>query len=337
MRSRSFLRLVQGPQVADSVLADAQDWILRIVEDPDAETPCALWRAADPAHQKAWDEANHVWAQSTALGSLAREDWRAEIAALSAKPSSARPALWGMAIAASLVAMIGVTTLIDRPDAQFRTAIAQTRDVALNDGSHVTLGAKSDLEIRFANDERRVVLNEGQAFFEVAHDAKRGFTVVAGDAEIHVTGTKFDVRRSAGEVHVSVLEGRVEVERHRLLPWLASARPDIVLTAGLTARLRAGARGFSAPGRDPAIAGEWRNGRFFYNEAPLGEIVSDIQRYSRVPIRIDDPTIANLRVTTSFHVNQIGPFLDNLSATLPLRQQRRQDGSIALEAQSTTD
>lgn len=328
----SYLSPKRADQL-DAAQSAALDWVLELAENPDAEADCAAWRAADPAHEKAWQEAMAVWNGTGALASLERDDWRAEIETVTRGSSFTRRAQWGLAIAATLVAALFLGWFLNLPDARYQTAVAQTREVALEDGSHLTVGASSNLELHFANDERRVVLNDGQAFFEVAHDASRPFTVVAGNAEVRVTGTKFDVRRSSGGVRVSVLEGRVEVRRRRRLPLLGSDSPARVLTAGLKSSLAAGAEMFSAPQKSVIPAGEWRSGRFFYQDAMLGEIVSDVRRYSPTPIRIADPSVARLKVTTSFNVDEIDRFLDNLTTILPVRKRSEQDGTITLDAQ----
>jgi transmembrane sensor len=161
--------------------------------------------------------------------------------------------------------------------------------------------------------------------------------VIAGDAEVRVTGTKFDVRRSGGAVRVSVLEGRVEVRRHRLLPILASDAPALVLTAGLKTSLPAGAESFSSPEAALIPAGDWRGGRFFYRDASLAEIVSDLKRYSADPIHIPDPAIGQLKVTTSFQAGETEQFLDNLSTILPVVKRRDRDGTITLEARPSVE
>jgi len=321
----------------DALESEAIEWILKLEEDSSAEADCAAWRAADPEHEKAFTEAMSVWNQTAALGALEREDWRAEIDSLTHHSPFKRRAQLGFAIAASLVAALFIGWFVNLPDASYRTAVAETQEVALQDGSHLTVGAQSDVELHFADDERRVVLNGGQAFFQVAHDTSRPFTVIAGNAEVRVTGTKFDVRRSGGAVWVSVLEGRVEVRRHRMLPMLDSDAPALVLTAGLKTSLPAGAETFSPPEDALIPAGDWRSGRFFYRDATLSEIVSDLRRYSAVPIQIPDPAVGRLKITTSFQAGETEQFLDNLSTILPVVKRRERDGTITLEARPSVE
>ncbi len=330
----SVVFLDGGDERGDAVQAEARAWVMRLAEDPAVEADCAAWRAADPAHERAWKEVSAVWQQAPALASLDRKDWRAEIDALSRKPVR-RWLQWGMAAAAAFAAMIGGTQLLEKPGMEAATRIAEVRQIELADGSHVTLGAKSGVKVSYESEKRQVMLDHGQAFFEVAHDRKRPFTVIAGDVDIRVTGTKFDVRRDGEGIQVSVLEGRVEVRRRGILSILTPGSPDRILTAGLRADFDPATGRFSAEQRAIVTPGDWRSGRLFYNEAPLSDIVADIQRYSTTAIRIDDPAIAGMKVTTSFRTNQIGAFLANLGAILPIESRRSADGAMIIEARRT--
>lgn len=323
------MRLVASSDRDEAIRAEARHWIVAVSEDPSCEPGSQAWRAADPRHEAAWREADAVWRRSAELTALERADWRAEIDAASA-PGWRRHRGW--AVAASMALVIGGTIYArSLPDLKAETAIAETRKLALADGSQVTLSGKSGVAVRFESGSRRVVLDHGQVFFEVAHDRQRPFTVVAGGAEIRVTGTKFDVRKDGDDVRVTVLDGRVELRKAGMLPILTPRQPDRVLTAGLRSELAPGAAHFSPESQTPIPAGDWRSGRLFYKEAPLADIVADLDRYSPSPIRVEDPAVARLKVTTSFRVGQIAPFLESLPASLPVRLTRAADGAVLIE------
>jgi transmembrane sensor len=307
--------------------AEARDWILRRNE-PGAEAASAAWRAADPRHDEAWRRAELVW---SALGrtAQAREGaWRT-----AETPARSGPGRFAAAtaIAACLAAAVLGVTLVgpDLSGSRIKTRTAQVRTVDLADGSRVFVGARSSMDVRIDGDERRVVLKDGEAFFEVAHDAGRPFTVVTDDAVVRVTGTRFDVRRTRYGTQVSVLDGRVEVRRKTLLPASAPTAPDRVLTQGEQVRVERG----EAPQpvvQAPVEAGAWRRGRLLYNNAPLREIVADANRYSDHPIRLSDPAIGELRVTVSFRSDAVGDLVANLDQALPIRAERRLDGGVTL-------
>ncbi|MBY8823249.1 FecR family protein [Sphingomonas colocasiae] len=326
------------PDPREEIEALARDWLL--LEDADASALARrdAWLAESPDHRDAFDEARKVYLQAARLDALL-PGWREE-ADGHGRSNVVRLKDWALrgagrfilpaAMAASIaVAVLGPALTGERP-AGIATVTAQTRALALADGSRVTLGAQSGMDVRFDARSRQVVLRRGQAFFEVAHDPGRPFTVIAGDAEIRVTGTRFDVRWIGDTVDVSVLEGRVELRKRRLLP-LGGTAPERVLTAGHHVNLTEGATftEVSAPAMTP---GEWRTGRLFYSEAPLGEIVSDMQRYTATPIRLGDERVAGLRLTTSIRAGNLDQFVRNVEATLPVIATRGADGSVTFSA-----
>ena len=84
------------------------------------------------------------------------------------------------------------------------------------------------------------MLERGEAFFKVAHDASRPFVVEAEPRRIVVTGTEFDVRRAPDALEVSVAEGHVKVETPAVLHGTPNA-PVTALVAGDDAHFAAGA------------------------------------------------------------------------------------------------
>ena len=131
------------------------------------------WRAEDERHDRAYRDAQLAW---NAIGrtSFARDHgWRAE-----AKP---RPR-WTVpaAMAASLaIAAVIAPQVMGAPARELRTEVAETQQVTLADGAKVFVGAKSAVDLRMDEDSRTAVLKGGEAFFEVADDPARPFTVNA--------------------------------------------------------------------------------------------------------------------------------------------------------------
>jgi transmembrane sensor len=95
------------------------------------------------------------------------------------------------------------------PAEQFQTKVGEQRSVVLADGSRVTLNTASKIEVRLQADHRVVQLLQGEALFEVAHDAQRPFDVHAGHVVVRAVGTQFDIDRRATRTVVTVVEGRV--------------------------------------------------------------------------------------------------------------------------------
>src|SRR3981189_822736 len=84
----------------------------------------------------------------------------------------------------------------------YRTAIGGIAAISMKDGSTVTLNTNSDIRVALSETERRVDLEKGEAFFEVAKDPNRPFVVRVGDQRVIAVGTKFSVRREPNHVRV---------------------------------------------------------------------------------------------------------------------------------------
>ncbi len=95
--------------------------------------------------------------------------------------------------------------------ADYTTSTAQIRNIRLEDGSIVHLGADSAIEIAFEPEMRRIQLLSGEAYFEVEPNPMRPFKVEARNVETTVLGTAFDVRLMSDGVTVAVNRGRVGV------------------------------------------------------------------------------------------------------------------------------
>ena len=227
-----------------------------------------------------------------------------------------------------------VYAALERPVSDYATPIAGIREVALADGSSLTLGAQSSVDVELSGAERRVTLLEGEAFFDVASDAARPFVVVADGTEVRVLGTRFNVRRAADAVHVSVEEGEVEVVEASL----ASRPPQDdeamtareVLLAGeqvvvtdQVKRLAAVAVNDVAP---------WREGRLVYVEAPLRDIIADADRYHDGRIVIADEAVGALELTASFRTDQVDQLLRLLVLNLPVEIDASEPGFITVHA-----
>jgi hypothetical protein len=94
-------------------------------------------------------------------------------------------------------------------------ALVQGGDLTLADGSHVKLDQAARLKLaRIEPALVRLLLEQGAADFEVAHNPNRSFVVAAAGYEVRVVGTRFRVeRRGEQGLSVSVVQGRVEVRR----------------------------------------------------------------------------------------------------------------------------
>src|SRR3546814_18064577 len=71
----------------------------------------------------------------------------------------------------------------------------------------------------------------------------------------------------------------------------------------------------------PGVLG-WQRNRLVFQDAPLGEVVADLARYSRGGIIITDEPLRRLPVTAVFDADQADAAIDTIARTLPIRLRR---------------
>jgi transmembrane sensor len=213
--------------------------------------------------------------------------------------------------------------------AAFATPRGRMARHSLPDGSELTLDADSGLQATYYGGRRELRLLRGAAFFAVAHDAARPFSVQAAGTLVTVLGTRFSVELegsgSAPVVRVAVQSGRV-----RVLPDPAAPGGPIDLGAGDALSITRDAAG-GAPtlhqGRAPAAP--WREGWLSFSHTPLGEAAGRINRYRSTPLQVH-PGVAALPVSGEVRIAAADEWLHLLPQALPVQVQAGHDGGLQL-------
>jgi transmembrane sensor len=330
----------------DRILAEASEWILLGEErpmTPKEATDFRAWRDVDPRHDAMFKRLLRMWDKMGQLDPERLEPPVTEadnVVTLELDDRPRRRWLWpasAVAAAAAVFIAFFALPLLMAGGEEYTTQVAELRLVTLPDGSQVTLGPRSKLAVQFRDNVRRVELIGGEAFFDVTHDAARPFFVAAGSSLIRVVGTKFDVNRSADTVRVSVLEGIVRVAGPRGI-HTKRASPVVQLTAGQRTEMPMVIPEVSEP---PSVAqavvmpmvekapapGAWREGRLVYDDARLGDLIADMNRYYEPGIRVESDAIKGRRVTAGFKTSEIPAFMSGLSAIVPVKVVRQVDGA----------
>jgi transmembrane sensor len=204
-----------------------------------------------------------------------------------------------------------------------RTVAGERRVVDLPDGSRATLGAQSELRVlRGFGDKDRDVFLKGEAIFTVRHDATRPFRVHAGDAVAEDIGTSFSVRSYEDDhsVRVVVAEGAVSLRRAR-----SESASAVTLRARDVARL--------TPTGEPVVLHEqpverilsWANGELVFDDARLGDIVAELERWYGVKITLADPQLAQRHYSATFRGDSLESVLQVISIGLDLQAEREGD------------
>ncbi|MEZ5597619.1 MAG: FecR domain-containing protein [Pseudomonadales bacterium] len=290
----------------------AAGWVARLrrpeVTESD-EQAFAEWLAEYDRHGKSFDEYAALWALAGSLDQSEREPLP-------------RPAFWQwMAVAASAVLALGLFLLVAPQDAHYSTLAGEQREIRLDDGSELFLNTRSAIDVVRFDERREVRLESGEVFFRIARDEAHPFVVRAGDTEIVVLGTRFNVRQLPAVTSVEVEEGIVAVTA----PGTTSPH---LLHAGEALRIEGDTRTAYTLGTD-TIAG-WRGGQLVYTKLPLREVIDDLNRYLPVTVSLADDSIGDVTVTAVLQVDGEEAMLDAIASGLNLRWNRIGDRLILL-------
>jgi transmembrane sensor len=215
-----------------------------------------------------------------------------------------------LGIAASFIVIVGAGALLVRAGmkhgeptiampAEYSTARGQYATVHLTDSSEVTLAPESRLIIsaHFAEGAREISL-EGEAVFNVRHDATRPFKVTAGGTVIEDIGTRFDVRAYKNDraLIVAVAEGSVSLGNVRR----DAVRSSVVLKGGEVGTVDSLGNASAEHGARAAGYLAWATGTLSFVDRPLPEVLRTISRWYDVDVRVTDTLLARRLVNAEF-------------------------------------
>ncbi|KWT65797.1 anti-FecI sigma factor, FecR [Hyphomicrobium sulfonivorans] len=279
-------------------------------QDPDQATAAhkalEAWVARSPQNAEAYEEVR-------ALIGEARSAILTDPKLTALKPkkrSSARTKT------AALAMLIGTATVafytLDGPirmQADLMSGTGEMPIVALADGSTMQLNANSAVSFEFGEHERIVHLLRGEAYFEVAKDAKRPFTVETINTRARALGTAFNVRLAA-DTRVIVTEHAVDVAS------LMSETPKVRVSAGEEVVCCTNGRAGKIRTVDPAVALAWRRGQLVVDNVTLQAVIDEIRRYFSGSIIIASDELAQRRVSGTFNIADPDKALNLIGASL---------------------
>ncbi len=233
---------------------------------------------------------------------------------------------WRSRIAASvLLALIGTAAWLEwrprppapttaAPDIVYQTRRGQTATVQLSDGSKVRLAPESRLAVAAGyGDGVRELTLEGEAEFDVHHDASRPFRVRTATTVTEDIGTRFGLRAYANEtnVTVAVAEGAVALGRRGAG---SRGRPEgVLLRAGELGVLDATGAVSTARGAAVTRALAWTRNELVFDKQPMRDVLATISRWYDLEIHVVEPRVAATSVTAEFSTQSADEMLQALA------------------------
>jgi transmembrane sensor len=178
--------------------------------------------------------------------------------------------------------------------------------LALQDGSRVMLNAGSAIAVRYGDQERRIDLLRGDAWFEVAHGDKRPFRVATMGGETKDLGTAFEVQRNANSTRVSVTQGAVKVST-------ANSPSGATLKASGRAQYDTNGRLQRLAEVSPANMAPWRQGEILLDKASVADALAKVARYRTAPVYMLGTPDAARRVSGVFKISQTDEAIDAIA------------------------
>ena len=188
--------------------------------------------------------------------------------------------------------------------------------VVLPDGSKVWLNAESTIRfpVPFPKDSRNVDLL-GEAFFDVIKNPKQPFVVRSGHVDVKVLGTRFNYRAFKEDKNIEVVleEGKIELNLNT-----NSGLKESVLIPGDRAVIEkeSGEMNISNQKINKYIA--WHTGKLVFENTPMSEVASMLERWYGVEVVIQDPGIMNYRFTTTFDNESLFHVIELLGLSSPI-------------------
>lgn len=306
----------------DDIDGIAARWVTRMDRGKlGAAEQCDLdaWLDADPRHRGAFVRAQAIWCDMDRIAALGAGEL------VSGTHSRWYAAVWPRAASVAacvlaLVASVGVSThyLAGRES----TDRGETRRLVLDDGSALALNTQSVLQVKYDDEERRIILRHGEATFQVAHDQQRPFVVQAGDVSVRAVGTAFNVRMKPEGVEVTVTEGVVDIlrtddpqktairrVRHNeevIAPAWQPVAPEALSVDTLS---------------DEVIERRlaWQQGRLIFEGERLAAAIEEVNRYSANRVVIHDPELAQKAFIGTFKTGDARGFAHAAAAAFNMR------------------
>lgn len=274
--------------------ADAIGWHVRLGSGDATEQDRAhfsRWRA-EGDNGTAFADVDRLW---VSLGAVL-EDMPKVLAFRPRRRLSSAYRTAAIGLAASLLAILGCGyQYVHVWQFDHATQGSSRGFTTLPDGSTVALNTGTALDVHYANGVRTVTLARGEAYFDVRHDPAHPFIVRAGGGEISVLGTAFSVARDGDGGRVVVRRGKVRVR---------SGKDSVDITPNESVTFAGGGNG-AVRAVDAVTDVSWSDGRLFFSDKPLREVIAGLGRYYPGVIILRNDAAGGRRISATIKLDDI--------------------------------
>ena len=347
----------------DKIREQASEWIIRLedsaIQEDDIQE-LVTWLDSNPCHRTEFLELASLWGNMDILSELA------EIIPLDSQHTNQSKKTGtfdfyrypGIAMITSVCAVFLLAIFLMNNDQRlgtgheesgvdvvYTTSVGDQESVRLADGSSVKLNTDTRIQVEYTRNFRKVYLGRGEAYFDVALDAKRPFVVHVGKGSVTAVGTAFNIKYNDKNVGVTVIEGIVEVNTFpandvtTAIPDRQSMKKDIVtktsVSAGQVVEFDEAIH-FVDPVEPQEIDHKlaWQRGMLIFDGDFLEDAVNEITRYTDTKIVINDQAISRVQIGGYFKTGEIDAMLKAFETSFGIAVTKVNDNLILLSKQS---
>ena len=314
------------PQISSSVIdspidpaivQQASKWMARLwsgeASDGD-KAACEQWRAVHPDHERAW---NRLQVMEDKLYSvpreIARHTLREPAAAAYTTRRQALKLLGLITVAGGAMHQVRESDTWQSTFSDYSTQTGEIREIALLDGTRIVLNTATAIDVRFDDQERRIILQSGEILITTAPDSAavyRPFRIQSRQGMVEALGTRFTVQQDTDISRVAVFEGAVKIHPARTL--------DTAIRMDAGQRTVFSAEQVMSPVTAQESTAAWSKGVLVAKNMRIADFLAELSRYRSGLLRCD-PAVADLRVTGVFPLHDTDRALLNLTLGLPVR------------------
>jgi transmembrane sensor len=275
---------------------------------PGEELEFLKWLAISVDNQLRYDQLQRIWKDRLADYMVYHEaDEVKALEALHARINNKRviityiakgtPMRRWMAAAAVLLLAIGASWWYlsgHRGSVGYQTASNERKSISLPDGSTVELNPQTRIRVvpGYNKAVRTVILDSGEAHFDVTHQERLPFVVDMDVASVKDIGTNFTVQRTKDSIRVAVSGGRVAFVQKKT----GEARE---LSAGNSLAFYISENRFGNMEVANGVGSETQSLKF--SNSPLSEVIAVLQKVSGKKIALSDPSLGQKRLTVDLN------------------------------------
>lgn len=259
------------------------------------------WFNHDAAHREAFEAASLIWSASGQ--------------AVANPIFEPQPRYQPTAISLLSVAAMAIFTwfvLLASPQI-YTTAPGEQQRILLADGSTAFLNTDSEIQVQMYPDRRVVELVQGEVWFDVVSNSQRPFSVTSGNTVARALGTAYAVRKlDSVNSSVTVTEGSVAVVGKEFGNFTVTAGEQFTPATNESVQ----ARVISV---DVQSEMAWQRGQLVYEDRPLLDVLTDMNRYVTRNMVLSDEEIGQTHVSAVIQIADQAAMVDALAQVMDLR------------------